>query len=45
MNFFKFKNEIENHLEKNFSGKVKIIGQGIFSRHKFVKDLLVKLKK
>ena len=29
----------------NFSGKVKIIGQGIFSRHKFVKDLLVKLKK
>jgi len=45
VNFFKFKNEIENHLEKNFSGKVKIIGQGIFSRHKFVKDLLVKLKK
>jgi len=43
VNFFKFKNQIELYLEKNFSGKVKIIGQGIFSRHKFIKDLLVKL--
>ena len=42
---FKFVKEIESEFDKKFSGKVKLIGQGIFTRHKFVKELFSKLKK
>ena len=45
VNFFKFVKEIESEFDKKFSGKVKLIGQGIFTRHKFVKELFSKLKK
>jgi hypothetical protein len=42
-NFFKFLHILENTLNHKFSNKVKLIGQGIFTRHKFVKELLSKL--
>jgi len=44
VNFFDFLNEIDLNLKKKFYGNVNMIGQGIFTRHKFVKELLNKLK-
>ena len=44
VNFFNFLGEIELSLKKKFSSNVNMIGQGIFTRHKFVKELLNKLK-
>ena len=44
VNFFNFLKEIELNLKKQFSSSVNMIGQGIFTRHKFVKELLNKLK-
>ena len=44
VNYFKLKKELEIYLERNFSNKVKIIGQGIFTRHKFLKDLFQKIE-
>ena len=43
VNFFKILNQTELKLKKQFSGNVNMIGQGIFTRHKFVKELLAKL--
>ena len=40
VNFFENLYKIQLNLEKKFSGNVKMIGQGIFTRHKFVKELL-----
>jgi hypothetical protein len=42
VNFFKFLNTVQIHLNKKFSGKISLIGQGIFNRHKFIKELLGK---
>ena len=44
VNFFDFIDEINLNLKNRFYGNVNIIGQGIFTRHKFVKELLNKLK-
>tara|TARA_B100000989_G_scaffold297916_1_gene285236 strand:- start:6342 stop:7664 length:1323 start_codon:yes stop_codon:yes gene_type:complete len=42
INFFDFLKELEININEKFSGKVKLIGQGIFTRHKFIKELLNK---
>ena len=44
INFFNFLNEIELNLKNKFGSNVNMLGQGIFTRHKFVKELLNKLK-
>ena len=44
INFFDFLNETDLNLKKKFSGNIHMIGQGIFTRHKFVKELLNKFK-
>lgn len=44
VNFFDFVNEIDLNLKNKFYGNVNMIGQGIFTRHKFVKELLNKFK-
>jgi protoporphyrinogen oxidase len=44
VNFFDFINEIDLNLKKKFNGKLNMIGQGIFTRHKFVKELLNRLR-
>ena len=44
LNFFDFLDEIDLNLKKKFSGNVNMIGQGIFTRHKFVKELMDKFK-
>ncbi len=44
VNFFDFINEIDLNLKKKFKGNLNMIGQGIFTRHKFVKELLNKLR-
>lgn len=44
LNFFDFLNEIDLKLKKKFSGNINMIGQGIFTRHKFVKELFEKFK-
>ena len=38
-NFFKFLGKLENVLNKIFADKVILLGKGIFTRHKFVKEL------
>jgi protoporphyrinogen oxidase len=43
INFFDFLNEIDLNLRNKFYGNINMIGQGIFTRHKFVKELLNKL--
>ena len=40
--FFDFLNEIDLNLKNRFYGNINMIGQGIFTRHKFVKELLNK---
>lgn len=40
VNFFETLYKIQLSLEKKFSGNVKMLGQGIFTRHKFIKELL-----
>ena len=42
VNFFKFLNEIKSKINYDFSGNVNMLGQGIFTRHKFIKELLSK---
>jgi len=44
VNFFNLLNEIELILKNKFSGNVNMVGQGIFTRHKFIKEILNKLK-
>ncbi len=44
VNFFHFIDEINLNIKNRFYGKVDMIGQGIFTRHKFVKELLNKFK-
>jgi len=44
VNFFDFLNETDLNIKKKFFGNVIMIGQGIFTRHKFVKELMDKLK-
>jgi len=44
INFFDFLNEVDLNIKKKFSGNVNMIGQGIFTRHKFVKELISKFK-
>lgn len=44
VNFFNFLNEINFKIKSKFYGKINLIGQGIFTRHKFVKELLNKLR-
>ena len=41
-NFFNFLNIVEQSINEKYQGKVKLIGQGIFTRHKFIKELLNK---
>ena len=45
VNFYKFLNELELNLQKKFFGNVTVLGQGIFTRHKFVKELLKNFSK
>ncbi len=45
LNFFNFLNKIEFELNNKFSGKVTLLGQGIFTRHHFLKELFKKLAK
>lgn len=42
MNFYDFLSEINLILNNSFRGKIVMLGQGIFTRHKFVKELLKK---
>ena len=44
VNFFDLLNEIDSKIKNKFSGNVNMIGQGIFTRHKFVKELLSKFR-
>lgn len=44
VNFFDFLNEIDLNLKNKFYGNINMIGQGIFTRHKFVKELLDKFR-
>ena len=44
INFFDFLNETDLNLKKKFSGNINMIGQGIFTRHKFIKELINKFK-
>lgn len=44
VNFFDFIDEINLNLKNKYNGNVDIIGQGIFTRHKFIKELLNKLR-
>ncbi|MAD56988.1 MAG: hypothetical protein CMK44_00265 [Porticoccus sp.] len=44
VNFFDFLNETDLNIKKKFSGNVIMVGQGIFTRHKFIKELLNKFK-
>lgn len=44
VNFFKFLNELNLNIQNKFSGNVIMIGQGVFTRHKFVKELINKYK-
>jgi hypothetical protein len=44
VNFFRFLNEIDLTIKKKFSGNVVMIGQGIFTRHKFIKELINKFE-
>jgi len=37
-------NEIDLTIKKKFSGNVIMIGQGIFTRHKFIKELINKFE-
>ena len=43
INFYKFLRQIESNLKNNYFDKVILIGQGIFTRHKFIKELLKKI--
>ena len=40
--FFNHLNDIDMNLKKKYDEKIDFIGQGIFSRHLFVKELLKK---
>ena len=44
VNCFQNLNKVESKLHKEFHGRVSLLGQGIFTRHKFVKELHSKLK-
>jgi len=44
VNFFRFLNETDLTIKKKFSGNVIMIGQGIFTRHKFIKELINKFE-
>lgn len=44
VNFFTFLDEINLNLKNKFYGNVNTIGQGIFTRHKFIKELFNKFK-
>jgi len=44
INFFKDLNKIESNLRLRFKRKIDLIGQGIFTRHLFIKELLKKIK-
>ena len=44
VNFFTFLDEINLNLKNKFYGNINTIGQGIFTRHKFIKELLNKFK-
>jgi protoporphyrinogen oxidase len=44
VNFFNLLNEIELILKNKFSGNINMVGQGIFTRHKFIKEIINKLK-
>lgn len=43
VNYFNFLDEFKLNLKKTFFNNVNLIGQGIFTRHKFVKELLNKI--
>ena len=43
VNYFNFLDEFKLNLKKTFFNNVNLIGQGIFTRHKFVKELLNKM--
>ena len=43
VNYFNFLDEFKANLKKTFFNNVNLIGQGIFTRHKFVKELLNKM--
>lgn len=43
VNFFKNLGEIETIINEKFLGKATMIGQGIFTRHKFIKELHKKI--
>ena len=44
VNFFCFLNETNLAIKKKYSGNVIMIGQGIFTRHKFIKELINKFE-
>ncbi len=44
VNFFNYLNDLSFKLKNDFNENIIMIGQGIFTRHKFVKELLNKLK-
>ena len=44
VNFFKFLNELNLNIQNQFYGNVIMIGQGVFTRHKFIKELMNKYK-
>jgi protoporphyrinogen oxidase len=44
VNFFRFLSETDLTIKKEYSGNVVMIGQGIFTRHKFIKELINKFE-
>lgn len=43
VNFFKFLNEVKRNIDEKFLGNITMMGQGIFTRHLFIKELINKL--
>lgn len=45
VDFFNFLDKFKSKIQENYNNKIKFVGQGIFTRHYFVRELMNKLAK